>query len=35
MTRIVNSAADRIVPWRGADWRVVIAEGIPLVVGGV
>src|SRR5664280_2610530 len=35
MTRIVNLAADRVAPWRGADWRVLIAEGILLVLGGV
>ena len=35
MTRIVNSAADRIAACRGADWRVVIAEGILLVLGGI
>ena len=34
MTRAVGFAADRIAPWRGADWRVVIAEGILLVLGG-
>jgi len=34
MTRIVNLAADRVAPWRGADWRVLISEGVLLVVGG-
>jgi uncharacterized membrane protein HdeD (DUF308 family) len=35
MTRVVDFAADRVSPWRGADWRVVIGEGVLLVLGGV
>lgn len=35
MTRVVGFAADRIAPWRGADWRVVIGEGVLLVLAGV
>ena len=34
MSRIANLAADRIAPWRGADWRVLIAEGALLALGG-
>jgi len=35
MTRVVGLAADRIAPWRDADWRVVIGEGVLLVLGGI
>jgi uncharacterized membrane protein HdeD (DUF308 family) len=35
MARVVDRAADRIAPWRGADWRVVIGEGVLLILGGV
>ncbi len=35
MTRVVGLAADRIAPWRGADWRVEIGEGFLLVLGGL
>jgi hypothetical protein len=35
MTRVASFAADRIAPWRGADWRVVIAEGFAIAVGGI
>jgi uncharacterized membrane protein HdeD (DUF308 family) len=34
MARITSLAADRIAPWRGADWRVLIAEGVLLALGG-
>lgn len=34
MSRIVGMAGDLIAPWRGADWRVVIAEGGLVVLGG-
>ena len=34
MSRIANLAANRIAPWRGADWRVLIVEGALLVLGG-
>jgi uncharacterized membrane protein HdeD (DUF308 family) len=33
MTRIAN-LADRVAPWREADWRVLIAEGVLLALGG-
>jgi uncharacterized membrane protein HdeD (DUF308 family) len=35
MSRIANLAANRIAPWRGADWRVLIVEGALLVLGGL
>jgi uncharacterized membrane protein HdeD (DUF308 family) len=34
MARVVHLAAGRVAPWRGADWRVVIGEGVLLVLGG-
>jgi uncharacterized membrane protein HdeD (DUF308 family) len=34
MTRLVTRTADRIAPWRDADWRVLILEGILLAFGG-
>ena len=34
MTGLVSRTADRIAPWRGADWRVLIVEGILLAIGG-
>jgi uncharacterized membrane protein HdeD (DUF308 family) len=35
MTRVREAAADRIAPWRGADWRIVILEGVVLIAAGV
>lgn len=35
MSGLVKSAAQQIVPWRGADWRVVVAEGAVLILAGV
>jgi uncharacterized membrane protein HdeD (DUF308 family) len=34
MTGLVNRTADRIAPWRDADWRVLILEGVLLAFGG-
>jgi uncharacterized membrane protein HdeD (DUF308 family) len=34
MTGLVTRTADRIAPWRDADWRVLILEGILLAFGG-
>lgn len=34
MSRFVDSAAERIAPWRRADWRVLIAEGVVLILAG-
>ena len=34
MSRLAESAADRIAPWRGADWRVLIGEGVVLILTG-
>jgi len=31
----MDAVADRIEPWRGADWRVLIAEGAILILAGV
>ena len=28
MKGILDPAANRIAPWRGADWRVLIGEGV-------
>ena len=35
MSRLVESAADRIAPWRGADWRILLGEGVVLILAGV
>ena len=35
MTRVMDAAADRVAPWRGADWRIVILEGVALIAAGV
>lgn len=34
MTRVLDATADRIAPWRRADWRVLVVEGVALVVAG-
>ncbi len=34
MSRLVDSAADRIAPWRRADWRILIGEGLVLILAG-
>ena len=34
MSHLVDSAADRIAPWRNADWRILIGEGFVLIVAG-
>lgn len=34
MSRLVDSAADRIAPWRRADWRILIGEGVVLILAG-
>ena len=35
MTRVMDAAADRVAPWRGADWRIVIIEGVALIAAGI
>lgn len=34
MARLMDAAANRVAPWRGADWRVLIVEGAALIVAG-
>ncbi len=34
MARLMDAAANRVAPWRGADWRVLIVEGAVLIVAG-
>ena len=35
MGRVLDAAANRIAPWREADWRVLIVEGAVLILAGV
>ena len=35
MVRVLDAAANRIAPWREADWRVLIIEGAVLILAGV
>ena len=35
MVRVLDAAANRIAPWREADWRVLIVEGAVLILAGV
>ncbi len=35
MARVLDAAANRIAPWREADWRVLIVEGAVLILAGV
>lgn len=35
MASMIGAAARRMVPWREADWRILIVEGIALIVAGV
>ncbi len=35
MVRVLDAAANRIAPWREADWRVPIVEGAVLMLAGI
>ena len=35
MASMIGSAARRIAPWRSADWRVLVIEGILLIAAGI
>lgn len=34
MTRLMDAAANRVAPWRSADWRVLMVEGAALILAG-
>ena len=35
MAHAMDGAADRIAPWRKADWRILVGEGLALILAGV
>jgi uncharacterized membrane protein HdeD (DUF308 family) len=35
MSQSIKAAADRVAPWRRADWRILIVEGVVLILAGV
>ena len=35
MAHVMDAAADRIAPWRRADWRIDVGEGLVLILAGV
>jgi uncharacterized membrane protein HdeD (DUF308 family) len=35
MAGVLNAAANRVAPWREADWRVVVGEGALLILAGI
>ncbi len=35
MARALEAAANRIAPWREADWRVLVGEGVLLILAGI
>ncbi len=35
MARLMEAAADRIAPWRGADGRILLLEGAALIAAGI
>jgi len=35
MAHVMDAGADRIVPWRRADWRIDVGEGLVLILAGV
>ncbi len=34
MARLMDAAANRVAPWRGADRRVLVVEGVALILAG-
>ena len=32
MSQLIGAVADRVAPWRGADWGILVGEGVSLVL---